>query len=66
MKACQVSIRINGLGFWGICKKKERIVKDFRLTSDFNWATTVIAIESFCDLLPRLFIELAFYKANKL
>ena len=45
-------------------QNKEGIVKDFRLTSDIDW--TAIAIESFCDLLPRPFIELAFYKANKL
>ena len=47
-------------------QQKEGIAKDFRLTYHINWATTAIAIEFLCNLLPRLFIELAFYKVNKL
>ena len=43
---------------------KEGTAKDFRLTFDVNWAKTAITIGSFCDLLPRPFIEHVFYKVK--
>ena len=43
---------------------KEGTAKDFRLTFDVDWTKTAIAIGSFCDLLPRPFIELVFYKVK--